>query len=146
MHWTQTAPSHHPPNVTRVSNQTQPIKSLKAQPLLTGRSNARVMLFSPMATRHKILVSHRQSKEVHTSLKSYHSAAQASQQDMSCFSCAIRPTKSASRIVVDFGVLNDNLINGLILCVKCISRFLMKVQMNSLIHLLKYNYEANRTM
>jgi hypothetical protein len=31
--------------------------------------------------------------------------------------------KSASRPLVDFGVLNDNLIKGLTLCVKCISRF-----------------------
>jgi hypothetical protein len=35
---------------------------------------------------------------------------------------------------VDFGVLNENLIKGLISCVKYISRFLMKVQMYSLIH------------
>jgi hypothetical protein len=35
--------------------------------------------------------------------------------------------ESASRPLVDFGVLNDNLIKGLISCVKCISRFLMKV-------------------
>jgi hypothetical protein len=54
--------------------------------------------------------------------------------------------KNASRPLVDFGVLNDNLIKGLILCVKCISRFLMKVQMYSLIHLLKYNYEASGTI
>jgi hypothetical protein len=47
---------------------------------------------------------------------------------------------------VDFGVLNDNLIKGLIPCVKCISRFLMKVQIYSLIHLLEYNYEASETM
>jgi hypothetical protein len=47
---------------------------------------------------------------------------------------------------VDFGVLNDNLIKCLISCVKCISRFLMKVQMYLLIHLLKYNYEASKTM
>jgi hypothetical protein len=47
---------------------------------------------------------------------------------------------------VDFGILNDNLIKGLILCVKCISRFLMKIQMYSSIHLLKYNYEASGTM
>jgi hypothetical protein len=47
---------------------------------------------------------------------------------------------------VHFGVLNDNLINGLISCVKCISRFLMKLQMHSLIHLLKYNYETNGIM
>jgi hypothetical protein len=52
----------------------------------------------------------------------------------------------ASRSLVNFGVLNDNLIKGLISCVKCISRFLVKVQMYPLIHLLKYNYEANRTM
>jgi hypothetical protein len=54
--------------------------------------------------------------------------------------------KSVSRPPVDFGVLNDNLIKGLISCVKCISRFLVKVQMYLLIHHLKYNYEANRTM
>jgi hypothetical protein len=48
--------------------------------------------------------------------------------------------------LVDFGGLNDNLIKGLISFVKYISRFLMKVQMYSLIHLLKYNYEANGTM
>jgi hypothetical protein len=47
---------------------------------------------------------------------------------------------------VDFGVLNGNLIKCLISCVKCISMFLMKVQMYSLIHHLKYNYEANETM
>jgi hypothetical protein len=47
---------------------------------------------------------------------------------------------------VDFGILNDNLIKGLILCVKCITRFLMKVQMYSLIQHLKYNHEANGTM
>jgi hypothetical protein len=47
---------------------------------------------------------------------------------------------------VDFGVLNDNLIKGLISCVKCIRRLLMKVQMYSLIHHLKYNYEANGTI
>jgi hypothetical protein len=47
---------------------------------------------------------------------------------------------------VDFGVLNDNLIKGLILCIKYISKFLMKVQMYSLIHHLKYNYEANGIM
>jgi hypothetical protein len=47
---------------------------------------------------------------------------------------------------VDFDVLNDNLIKGLISCVKCIIRFLMKVQMYSLIHHFKYNYEANKTM
>jgi hypothetical protein len=47
---------------------------------------------------------------------------------------------------VNFGVLNDNLIKCLILCVKCINRFLMKVQIYSLIYHLKYNYEANRTM
>jgi hypothetical protein len=35
--------------------------------------------------------------------------------------------ESAFRPLVDFGVLNDNLIKGLISCVKCISRFLMKV-------------------
>jgi hypothetical protein len=47
---------------------------------------------------------------------------------------------------VDFGVLNENLIKGLISCVKYMSRSLMKVQMYSLIHHLKYNYEANGTM
>jgi hypothetical protein len=31
--------------------------------------------------------------------------------------------ESAFRPLVDFGVLNDNLIKGLILCVKCLSRF-----------------------
>jgi hypothetical protein len=31
--------------------------------------------------------------------------------------------ESESRPLVDFGVLNDNLIKGLILCVKCLSRF-----------------------
>jgi hypothetical protein len=35
--------------------------------------------------------------------------------------------ESASRPLVDFGVLNDNFIKRLISCVKCISRFLMKV-------------------
>jgi hypothetical protein len=30
--------------------------------------------------------------------------------------------ESASKPLVDFGVLNDNLIKGLISCVKCISR------------------------
>jgi hypothetical protein len=30
--------------------------------------------------------------------------------------------ESASRHLVDFDVVNDNLIKGLILCVKCISR------------------------
>jgi hypothetical protein len=54
--------------------------------------------------------------------------------------------ESASRPLVDFGVLNDNLIKGLISCVKCISRSLIKVQMYSLINLLKYNYEASGTM
>jgi hypothetical protein len=54
--------------------------------------------------------------------------------------------ESASRPLVDFSVLNDNLIKGLISCVKCISRFLMKVQMYSLIYKMKYNYEANGTM
>ncbi|WP_428740049.1 hypothetical protein, partial [Sulfurimonas sp.] len=34
-----------------------------------------------------------------------------------------REVESASRPLVDFGVLNDNLIKGLILCVKYISRF-----------------------
>jgi hypothetical protein len=31
--------------------------------------------------------------------------------------------ESASRPLVDFGVLNDNLIKGLIMCVKCLSMF-----------------------
>jgi hypothetical protein len=35
--------------------------------------------------------------------------------------------ESGSRPLVDFGVLNDNLIKGPVLCVKCISGFLMKV-------------------
>jgi hypothetical protein len=48
--------------------------------------------------------------------------------------------------LVDFGVLNDNLIKDLISCVKCISMFLMKVQLCPLIHHLKYNYKANGTM
>jgi hypothetical protein len=47
---------------------------------------------------------------------------------------------------VSFGVLNDNVIKCLISFVKCIIRFLMKVQMYSFIHLLKYNHEANETM
>jgi hypothetical protein len=55
-------------------------------------------------------------------------------------------TESVSRPLVDFGVLNDNLIKSLISCIKYISRFLMKVQMYSLIHHLKYNYEENETM
>jgi hypothetical protein len=54
--------------------------------------------------------------------------------------------ESASRLLVDFGVLNYNLIKGQISCVKCMSRFLMKVQIYSLIYHLKYNYEANGTM
>jgi hypothetical protein len=54
--------------------------------------------------------------------------------------------ESASRPLVDFGVLNDNLIKGLTSCVKCISRFLIKVQMYLLIHHLKYNIEEYRTM
>jgi hypothetical protein len=54
--------------------------------------------------------------------------------------------ESASRPLVDFSVLNDNLITGLISCGKCIRIFLMKVQIYSLIHLLKYNYETNGTM
>jgi hypothetical protein len=37
------------------------------------------------------------------------------------------PAESASVPLVGFGILNDNLIKGLILCIKCISRFLMKV-------------------
>jgi hypothetical protein len=47
---------------------------------------------------------------------------------------------------MNFGVLNDNFIKGLTSCVKYISRFLMKVQMHLLVHLLKYNYEASGTM
>jgi hypothetical protein len=47
---------------------------------------------------------------------------------------------------VDFDVLNENLIKKLISCIKYISRFLMKVQMYSLIHHLKYNHESNGTM
>jgi hypothetical protein len=35
--------------------------------------------------------------------------------------------ESVSRSLVDFSVLNDNLIKGLISCVKCISMFLMNV-------------------
>jgi hypothetical protein len=35
---------------------------------------------------------------------------------------------------VDFDVLNENLIKKLISCIKYISRFLIKVQMYSLIH------------
>jgi hypothetical protein len=58
----------------------------------------------------------------------------------------MREIESASVPLVDFGVLNDNLIKILISCVKYISRFLMKVQMYSLIHHLKYNYEANGTI
>jgi hypothetical protein len=56
------------------------------------------------------------------------------------------PIESASMPLVDFDVLNDNLIKGLISCVKCISMFLMKVHMFSLIHLMKYNYEASGTI
>jgi hypothetical protein len=55
-------------------------------------------------------------------------------------------TESASRPLVDFGVLNDNLIKGLILCVKCLSRFEIKSTKYSLIYHLKYNYKANGTM
>jgi hypothetical protein len=47
---------------------------------------------------------------------------------------------------VGSGVLNDNLIKGLISFVKYISRFLMKVQTFSLIHHLKYDCETNGTM
>jgi hypothetical protein len=54
--------------------------------------------------------------------------------------------ESASSPLVNFGVLNDNLIKGLISCVKCIRGFLVKVQMHSLIHHLKYHYEANGTI
>jgi hypothetical protein len=35
----------------------------------------------------------------------------------------LKLSESASRPLMDFGVLNDNLIKGLILCVKCLSRF-----------------------
>jgi DNA-directed RNA polymerase subunit RPC12/RpoP len=35
--------------------------------------------------------------------------------------------KVESSPLVNFGVLNDYLIKGIILCVKCISRFLIKV-------------------
>jgi hypothetical protein len=38
-----------------------------------------------------------------------------------------RRSESASSPLVDFGVLNDNLIKGLISCVKCINRLLVKV-------------------
>jgi hypothetical protein len=38
-------------------------------------------------------------------------------------------SESASKPLVYFGVLNDNLIKGIIACVKYIGRFLMKVQM-----------------
>jgi hypothetical protein len=55
-------------------------------------------------------------------------------------------SESTSRPLVNFGVFNDNLIKGLISCVKCISRFLMKVQMYSLLYHLKYSYEANGTI
>jgi hypothetical protein len=55
-------------------------------------------------------------------------------------------SESTSRSLVNFGVLNNNLITCLISCVKCINMFLMKVQMYSLIHHLKYNYKANGTM
>jgi hypothetical protein len=51
--------------------------------------------------------------------------------------------KSASRSLVAFGVLNDNLIKNLISFVKCISMFLIKIQMCSLIYHLKYDYEVN---
>jgi hypothetical protein len=54
--------------------------------------------------------------------------------------------ESAFRSIVDFGILNVNLIKGLISYIKCMSMFLMKIQIYSLIHLLKYNYEANGTM
>jgi hypothetical protein len=36
--------------------------------------------------------------------------------------------ESASRPLMNFGVLNDNLIKGLISCIKCTNRILMKVQ------------------
>jgi hypothetical protein len=54
--------------------------------------------------------------------------------------------ENASRPIVDFDVLNDNLIKGLILCVKCLNRFFKKSIKYSLIHHLKYNYETNGTM
>jgi hypothetical protein len=54
--------------------------------------------------------------------------------------------ESVSRLIMNFGVLNNNLIKDLISYVKCINKFLMKVQIYSLIHHLKYNYEANGIM
>jgi hypothetical protein len=60
-----------------------------------------------------------------------------------CFHCGC---ESASRLLVNFDVLNDNLIKVLISCVKYINMFLMKVQMYLLIYHLKYNHEENRTM
>jgi hypothetical protein len=54
--------------------------------------------------------------------------------------------ESASRPLMYFDVLNDNLIKWLISYLKWISMFLMEVQMYSLIHLLEYNYEANGTL
>jgi hypothetical protein len=44
------------------------------------------------------------------------------------------PSESASRPLVDFGVLNDKWIKGLISCIKFISRFQMKSTLYSLIH------------
>jgi hypothetical protein len=44
--------------------------------------------------------------------------------DRACHSYVI---ESASRPLVGFGVLNNNLIKGLISFIKCISMFLMKV-------------------
>jgi hypothetical protein len=60
-----------------------------------------------------------------------------------CFHCGC---ESASSLLVNFDVLNDNLIKGLISCVKYINMFLMKVQMYLLIYHLKYNHEENRIM
>jgi hypothetical protein len=40
-----------------------------------------------------------------------------------CYSMVQGPTESASRPLVDFGVLNDNLIKWLVSFVKCINRF-----------------------
>jgi hypothetical protein len=57
-----------------------------------------------------------------------------------------RVSESVSRPLLNFGVLNENLIKCLISCIKCISRFLIKVQMYSLIHHLKCNYEVNETI
>jgi hypothetical protein len=54
--------------------------------------------------------------------------------------------ESVSRPLVDFGVLNDNLIKYLISCVKWISNIWMRSINYSLIHHLKYNFEANETI